>query len=215
MIDEHGNAFTIGANHYGQLGLGSEIFVETPTLLDDLHGRVKEIKTNGEINFAMTNQNEMYFWDYSKNSNISRPIKMFLDKKIIIKTVSCGKNFCVILTKTGILYSFGKSNKFGELGTSDFDMRQSPTPIRSLLEDKKKIDQVQCGYKHCVAIDSLGYVFTWGNVIKFVIFLFFILNRILMENVELEFKKIREFIRLNRLILMKFLKLRRKLFKLQ
>ncbi len=164
LIDENGNAFAIGANNNGQLGLGAEIYVETPVLLEELQGNVKEIKTNGELNFAITNLNEMYFWDYSKYSNIQRPIKIYFDKKISIHSVSCGKNFCIILTKQGILYSFGKSNKFGELGSGDYNYRQTPEPIYALLEAGEKIVQVECGYKHVIARDSIGKVFSWGNV---------------------------------------------------
>lgn len=173
LIDDNGNAFAIGANNYGQLGLGSEIYLETPVKLEELQGKVKEIKTNGEINFAVTNLNEMYFWDYSRNSNIHRPIKIYFDKKIVINSISCGKNFCIILTKQGILYSFGKSNKFGELGTGDYNYRQSPEPIYALLEAGEKIVQVECGYKHVLARDSIGKIFSWGNVKLF--YLYFLL----------------------------------------
>jgi len=165
VIDDGGNAFGFGCNFNGQLGLGNQMIIDTPVLLDDLRGKVKEIKTNEEINFVLTNQNDLYFWSYGKESNFSRPIKLFLDKKITVTSISCGKNFCILLTKQGTIYSFGKKNKFGELGSGDYNPRESPELIYYLAEAGEKIVQVECGYKHVVARNGIGKVFAWGNVI--------------------------------------------------
>ncbi len=167
MVDDSGNSYCFGANFNGQLGLGNELITENPVLLEDLKGKVKEMKTNEDMNFILTNNNEIYFWGFTKGYNVMRPIKLFLDKKIVVNSISCGKNFCIILSKQGILYSFGNTNKFGELGSGNFDIRESPEPIYSLMEAGEKIVQVECGYKHVVARDGIGKVFTWGNVIYF------------------------------------------------
>jgi len=140
------------------------MIMDCPIILEDLKGKVKEIKTNEEINFVLTNTNDMYFWNYEKNSMITRPIKLYLEKKIVVSSISCGKNFCILLTKQGTLYSFGKKNKFGELGTGDFIPRESPEIIYLLAEAGEKIVQVECGYKHVVARNGIGKVFAWGNV---------------------------------------------------
>jgi len=141
------------------------MIIDFPMVLEDLKGKVKEIKTNEEMNFAVTNTNELYFWSYGKELSITRPIKLHLDKKVIVTSVSCGKNFCILLTKQGILYSFGKKNKFGELGSGDYLAREAPEPIYNLAESGEKIVQVECGYKHVIARNGIGNVFAWGNVI--------------------------------------------------
>jgi len=164
LIDEGGNAFGFGSNVKGQLGLENQIIIDNPVLLEDLKGKVKELKTNEEMNFVLTNQNDLFFWSYEKDSTISRPIKIFLDKKITVSSISCGKNFCILLTKQGTLYSLGKKNKFGELGSGDFNPRESPELIYSLVEAGEKIVQVECGYKHVIARNGIGKVFAWGNV---------------------------------------------------
>lgn len=68
-----------------------------------------------------------------------------------------------MLSHTGILYSFGKSNKCGELGTGDYNPRFTPEPIYTLA-DGDKICQIVCGFKHCLAKNHNGKVYSWGLV---------------------------------------------------
>lgn len=166
IIDEYANAFGFGNNLNGQLGLTNEMIIESPVLLEELKGKIKEIKTNGESNFILTNTNELYFWNFGRNAKIVyKPLKLFLDQKIIVNSISCGKNFCILLTKQGTLFSFGDKNLFGELGSGDFNPRKYPELIYSLAESGEKIVQVECGYKHVLARNGIGKVFSWGNVI--------------------------------------------------
>jgi len=64
IIDDNGNAYAFGNNNKGQLGLGNVWEVENPKLITDLKGKVKEIKTSGETNYALTYENELYIWPY-------------------------------------------------------------------------------------------------------------------------------------------------------
>jgi alpha-tubulin suppressor-like RCC1 family protein len=183
LIDENGNVFAFGNNGKGQLGLGNIWEIEKPQLITSLKGKVKEIHSSGDLNLAVTNDNELYIWPFENYKKNYIPMRMYLDHKITIQTISCGKNFAVILSKQGVLYSFGKSNKYGELGLGDNKQRLSPETIYSLADSGEKIVQVSCGFKHTIAKGSTGKVFTWGNVI-------FLLFRIVMDNWELEILKI-------------------------
>lgn len=164
IIDEKGNAYGFGNNERGQLGIGNTWEVEKPTLISELKGKVKEIKTSGDINIAITTNNELYVWPFENFKVNYKPLRLYIDKKIQIQTISCGKNFAIILSKQGILYSFGKSNINGELGTGDFKARLIPEPIYYLADSGEKITQISCGFKHCIAKNSIGKAFTWGNV---------------------------------------------------
>lgn len=175
IVQENGNAYAFGNNHIGQLGLGNDFLVKKPMLIVDLQKRVKEIKTAGDFNIALTTDNKLYIWSYnidygsSKNTFIlGKPTKLSLDSRIAIQSVSCGKNFSIILSKQGILYSFGKNNK-GELGLGDYEKRLSPEPVSALAESGEKIAQVSCGFKHVVAKSTSGKAFTWGNVKTYII----------------------------------------------
>ncbi len=74
--------------------------------------------------------------------------------------IECGKDFCLLLTTSGILYSFG-SNQFGQLGHGDTEPRTYPTVVKYFLDKKKRVDQISCGFKHC-ACKSNNKIYSWG-----------------------------------------------------
>ncbi len=164
IIDQDHNAYACGDNSKGQLGVGHIGDVDGPTLISELRGKVKSIKTTGEINIAVSTENDLYIWPYENPNYKYKPLKFFLNKKVTINSVSCGYNFAVLLSNQGILYSFGKSNNFGELGTGDLLPRTTPEPLNMLVEGGEKIVQVSCGYKHTVIKASSGKVYSWGLV---------------------------------------------------
>jgi len=166
IIDDNNNAYCCGNNVKGQLALGHTWEVEYPTLLADLKGRIKTIKSSGDVNIAITINNELYVWPYDISTYRNKPLRFHLDKKITINNVACGSNFTILLTLQGVLYTFGKSNKYGELGTGDYESRKNPEPIYSLSDAGERIVMISCGYKHTVAKTSNGKVFTWGLVIN-------------------------------------------------
>ena len=74
--------------------------------------------------------------------------------------IECGKDFCLLLTTSGILYSFG-SNQFGQLGHGDTEPRTYPTVVKYFLDKKKRVDQISCGFKHS-ACKSNNKIYSWG-----------------------------------------------------
>jgi alpha-tubulin suppressor-like RCC1 family protein len=164
IVDNNFNAYACGNNNKGQLGLGNIWEVEKPVLISALKEKVKEIRTSGDMNIAITVDNELYVWPYENIRKNLKPLRLYLDKNITILSVSCGKNFVMILSKQGILYSFGKGNKKGELGVGDLNPRSVPEPIYSLADCEERITQVSCGFKHTIAKSHNGKVFTWGFV---------------------------------------------------
>lgn len=165
LLDEANNPLVFGNNKGGQLGLGHIYDIEKPMIIPDLKGKVKDICSSGDINLALTNDNEVYIWPLFYNKNIFRPTLLYLNKKIIISAISCGNNFVIILSKQGIVYSLGNCNKYGELGHGDNNPRNSVTPIQFLKDNGDKIVQISCGYKHVIAKNTLNKVYTWGSVI--------------------------------------------------
>ena len=74
------------------------------------------------------------------------------------------KDFCLLLSKAGHLYSFGGSNQFGQLGHGDTEPRTYPTVVKFFLDKKKKVDQISCGFKH----SACKVIFTLINLLFFV-----------------------------------------------
>ena len=107
----------------------------------------------------------MWPWG-DKEGNLHYSPKRFflssLQEKEKVTSIACGNNFCLILNSNGMVYSMGKSNKYGELGVGDFNPRYGPTPIEFFYLNKERINQVSCGFKHSVAKSSTGRVYTWG-----------------------------------------------------
>jgi hypothetical protein len=87
--------------------------------------------------------------------------------------VECGKDFCILLSNTGQIYSQG-DNKYGQLGIGDFENRSSICEIPNIKDLGIKTVQISCGYKHIVIRASNNKVYTWGNV--FLIFYFIFIN---------------------------------------
>ena len=184
IVDKEGKLWSFGLNLNGQLGLGhcaqidkpSEVELENEiennqiqnkTFKKNKKNKVKfnSVKSAGYINFCTTEQGEIYMWPWGdKQGNLHyNPNKFFLSspqEKVI--SVACGNNFCVMINNNGMVYSMGKSNKYGELGVGDFNPRYAPTPIDFFNLNLERINQISCGFKHCVAKSTTGRVYTWG-----------------------------------------------------
>jgi len=184
IVDKEGKLWSFGLNLNGQLGLGhcdqidkpSEVELENETNNNQFPNKTfrkskknkvkfNSVKSAGYINFCTTEEGEIYMWPWGdKQGNLHyNPNKFFLSsplEKVI--SIACGNNFCVMLNNNGMVYSMGKSNKYGELGVGDFNPRYGPTPIDFFNLNLERINQISCGFKHCVAKSTTGRVYTWG-----------------------------------------------------
>jgi len=73
--------------------------------------------------------------------------------------VSGGDEFCLALTSSGKVYSWG-SNSHGQLGIG-INGGQSLVPV--LIPSLSNIVQISGGAYHCLALASNGKVYSWGN----------------------------------------------------
>ena len=184
IVDRGGKLWAFGLNLNGQLGLGHCEKVEKPLQVEieaendnisnnntnpkkNKKNKVKFdlVKSAGYINFCRTEDGDIYMWPWGdKQGNLNyNPIKfnlMFPQEKV--SSIACGSNFCIMINNNGMVYSMGKSNKYGELGVGDFNPRYGPTPIDFFNLNFERINQVSCGFKHCVAKSTTGRVYTWG-----------------------------------------------------
>ena len=127
--------------------------------------KFNSVKSAGYINFCTTEEGNIYMWPWGDHEgNLHYNPKMFYlsSPQEKVTSVACGSNFCLILNNNGMVYSMGKSNKYGELGVGDFNPRYGPTPIEFFYLNKERINQISCGFKHSVAKSTTGRVYTWG-----------------------------------------------------
>ncbi len=94
-------------------------------------------------------------YDISKNFNFA--------ETETVKTIAFGYYYIAVLSSAGRVFTWGE-NKYGELGNGS--TYNSDTPINITdefdLAVSEKIVSLAVGYKHTVALSSMGRVFTWG-----------------------------------------------------
>lgn len=168
VLDGEGSVWAFGLNLSGQLGLGHRNVVEKPSKIKSLNKNfITGIKSEGDINFAMSDKGEAFMWPWSdKYGNLNaEPIKLPLSNiSEKVTSISCGHNFVLLLNQSGMVYSMGKTNTYGQLGHGDANPRYRPTLIEFFAINNERISQISCGYKHCVAKSVIGHAFTWGLV---------------------------------------------------
>ena len=134
---------------------------------NNIKKKLNLVKSAGYINFCTTEEGNIYMWPWGdKEGNVHYTPKKFylspLQEKEKVTSIACGNNFCLMLNNNGMVYSMGKSNKYGELGVGDFSPRYAPTPLQFFFLNKERINQMSCGFKHSVAKSTTGRVYTWG-----------------------------------------------------
>ena len=134
---------------------------------NNIKKKLNLVKSAGYINFCTTDEGNIYMWPWGdKEGNVHYTPKKFylspLQEKEKVTSIACGNNFCLMLNNNGLVYSMGKSNKYGELGVGDFSPRYAPTPLQFFFLNKERINQISCGFKHSVAKSTTGRVYTWG-----------------------------------------------------
>ena len=143
-------------------------------LIDNLNKNfITDIQSTNKMTFALNKNNEVYYWFNLNEKDFkieNESLKILNVTSIKIKQISCGYNFCMLLSKNGILYSMGNNNK-GELGLTDnkndiIKYNYINKPVENLFFSniyKEKVINVKCGFKHTICIISSGKIFGWGN----------------------------------------------------
>ncbi len=167
LLDTEGGVWGFGLNLNGQLGIGHMEPVNKPTKVVDLEKfNITKIVSGEDINFAVSEQGDCFMWPWCIGGNTLQPFPLMIPTfgKERIENISCGSHFAMFVGKSGLIFSMGKTNNFGQLGHGDTEPKLKPTKIDYFAENQERIVQVSCGYKHTVAKSITGQVFTWGLV---------------------------------------------------
>ena len=113
-------------------------------------------------NDAIYGWKDNYFYKFRENNLSKFKLNLNPKKNSAIKKIACGKNFVILLSDIGLVYSYGSNSK-GQLGLQDYKDRKSPCLNELLVNDGERIHDISCGYKHVIALGSNGKVFSWGN----------------------------------------------------
>lgn len=182
-LDVEGRCYTWGRNEKGQLGHGDTIQRDRPTVVSELSkhkiigagaGRSHTVVvTKDAISFAFGwNKHGQLGSGSMKNETESSPVRCLVSE---VKSAVCGGDFTAWLTSAeGASILTAGLPQYGQLGhgtDNEFNTKESsvrlayegqprPKALASLAGET--IVKVACGTNHTVAVDSNGFVYTWG-----------------------------------------------------
>ena len=172
-LTEDGKVYSWGWNERGQLGLGNTEKRLTPSLVTALDNKnITRLSTQDfdkHHSIVMDSEGRLYSWGDNTHSQLGlgdtedrqspEEIKFFADKTLV--QISLGNSYSLALDNEGIVYAWGW-NEGGQLGLGDKEKRLTPSLIPYFKENGIYIIQVAAAYKHNLALDKNGKVYSWG-----------------------------------------------------
>ena len=165
---KEGKIYGFGSKNYLQFINRSSNYYKPKNILETnaelSKKKFQQITSSGKNTYALTDDGKVIILSYfaPNSETIKPPLFIYLNDIKVIQ-VECGKNFTILLTNSGILFSFG-NNQYGQLGHSDYIDRINPEPIQKLKNDGVKITQISVGFKHVIAKSSVNKSYCWGIV---------------------------------------------------
>ncbi|XP_043714035.1 protein RCC2 homolog [Telopea speciosissima] len=182
-LDVEGRCYTWGRNEKGQLGHGDYLQRDRPTVVSDLlkHKIIRAGAGRGHV-VVVTEDGNSFSFGWNKHGQLgSGSVKNEFELSPVRCLVSdvtnavCGADFTVWLSSVeGSSILTAGLPQYGQLGhgtDNEYNTKESsvrlayepqprPKAIASLAGDT--IVKVACGTNHTVAVDSKGFVYTWG-----------------------------------------------------
>lgn len=168
--------YAYGDNEHGQLGKGHFNYIQG--IVDHsklVRGPKSPVIVSMDVkcdqNAIVMKDGSAWVWPMpSPETDVPVPEKIFFPKEKI-RQVSIGFDFTVFLTHKGKVFTMGKTGDHGELGHGDFEPRYKPTLVKELYQTGQmyflffsnfSISQISCGFKHVIARNNSGKIYTWG-----------------------------------------------------
>ncbi|GLT71811.1 hypothetical protein SLA2020_438040, partial [Shorea laevis] len=182
-LDVEGRCYTWGRNEKGQLGHGDTIQRDRPTVVSELlKYKVVRAGSGKSHTVVVTAEGTSLSFGWNKHGQLgsgsarneieSSPVRCLVSE---VKNTACGAEFTVWLSSVeGATILTAGLPQYGQLGhgtdneynTKDssvklaYEAQPRPRAIASLTGET--VVKVACGANHTVAVDSNGYVYTWG-----------------------------------------------------
>ncbi|KAK3093484.1 hypothetical protein FSP39_016296 [Pinctada imbricata] len=182
-LSKEGHVFTWGCGEYGRLGLGSEDDFSSPQKVKTPGKHLIKhvvsgcdgtflITANGRVLAAGSNEDNKLGFNSETSGLRKGRVKVYdipckytftavkpLTRHCIV-TVAAGKTHSAVINAYGHLYTFG-SNKYGQLGLSDFRRKHGINRVAGVLSGKR-IENVACGDGFTVASTNDARYWTGG-----------------------------------------------------
>lgn len=172
LLSTDGTVMSCGWGADGQTGLNH--FKDEATCkviegeLKDV--RIKQIATSGDCCLALSDEGEIFSWgnnEYGQlavdeeDEQFAVPIRATLLRNLPqVQQVAAGGSFCIALTVTGELYSWG----YGVLGHGkEVSFTKTPRKIEEFSKIDDTISSLICGPESCAVLTESGNLYTWGR----------------------------------------------------
>lgn len=160
--------YSWGWGDFGRLGHADckDVFVPTP--IPALVGvPVQAVSCGDTHTLVATKSGALFSFGRNQNGQLGngslvdclepQQVESLAEEKVI--EVACGAEHSVCCTEDGRVYAWGWG-RYGNIGDGDTHDRQRPTRVLGLND--VKITKIACGWRHTLAIDESGSVFSWG-----------------------------------------------------
>ncbi|KAJ8498711.1 hypothetical protein OPV22_009263 [Ensete ventricosum] len=182
-LDVEGHCYTWGRNEKGQLGHGDTLQRSLPTIVSELSKySITRAGAGRNHTVVITDDGKSFSFGMNKHGQLgSGSSKNEIEPSPVICLVSqatnvvCGADFTVWLTSVeGSSILTAGLPQYGQLGhgtNNEYNSKDSsvklvyepqPRPRAIAAFSGKTVVKVACGTNHTVAVDSSGFVYTWG-----------------------------------------------------
>ncbi|XP_010242957.1 PREDICTED: ultraviolet-B receptor UVR8 isoform X2 [Nelumbo nucifera] len=173
FVMQSGEVFTCGDNSSfccGHGEAGRPIF--KPRVVEALRGvPCKQVATGLSFTMFLTREGHVYtcgtntHGQLGHGDTLDRPTPKIVEQLEgvgFVVQVSAGPSYSLAVTSDGTVYSFGSGSNFC-LGHGEQHNELRPRAIQSFKRKGIHVIRVSAGDEHVVALDSSGYVYTWGK----------------------------------------------------
>ncbi len=161
-VNSEGEVFMWGMNNDNCLGETDSKIVELPFKMKELEN-VKLLRLGPDYAFAIKYDGTVLGWGNNKYGQLAigyKSKKMDIVTTLLegIQDIALAKDYALFVTNSGKVMGVG-DNKKHIIGTSYEESVLFPVELKELRDIKK----VVCSNTFAIALDYMGYVYTWGK----------------------------------------------------
>jgi alpha-tubulin suppressor-like RCC1 family protein len=166
-----GRFYSWGSGQFGQLGVGNEKDLATPTLSEQLKTQdIKFVAAGASSTAAVTRSGDLYTFGAGAHSHLGHGAGFDTPNQAVpqlsqalqgvnVTQVAIGDFHMAAISCCGKVWSWGRARS-PQLG---HDNAEEGFPNKVTFPEGVKIKQLDCGRGHTMAVSLDGQVFSWGR----------------------------------------------------